>query len=82
MLSLLRSLFYILLNASCVYWFQTQEICITPFVGGEKGAHKHLCSTVGSYGINPITFMHGFLSIFSQTLLELKYVGSPTRRAV
>lgn len=56
MLSLLRSLFYILLNASCVYWFQSkrQEICITPSVGGEKGAHKHLCSTVGSwYGINP-----------------------------
>lgn len=58
----------------------------------KKGEYKHFCSSVDGCGINPppkgdvlyvhgFLNVHGFLSIFSQILLELKRVGSPTRRA-
>lgn len=55
-LPLPQSLFYIFLNVSCVYRFSSmrQEIyrCLC-WRGGKNGAHKHLCSSVGGYRINP-----------------------------
>lgn len=86
-LRLLRNVFSIFLNGVCVYWLQSKRLkYLLLSLLGKKAAHKHLCSTVGGYGINPSpkmgTYIHGFLSIFAQTLLELKCVGSPTRRAV
>lgn len=76
---------------------------ITAFVGGGgkrggiKEAHKHLCSSVGGYQINPPPnggriyehWLGGRMeekkkkeSIFSQTLQQLRYLGSPPSGAV
>lgn len=64
--------------------------------GGVKEAHKHLCSSVGGYEINPPPngghiyehWLGGKLeekkkkeTIFSQTLQQLRYAGSPPERS-
>lgn len=85
-LRLLKNVFSIFLNGVCVYWLQSKRLkYLLLSLLGKKAAHKHLCSTVGGYGINPSpkmgTYIHGFLSIFAQTLLELKCVGSPHKKS-
>lgn len=60
--------------------------CVSLPLLRKQGEYKDFCRSVDGCGINPppkgdVLYVHGFLSIFSQTLLELKRVGSPTRRA-
>lgn len=51
----------------------------------EKGSHKHLCITVGGFGINPFSRRECIYICmafhFPQTLLELKHVGNPHRES-